>query len=246
MTNVPQVYAAIAAVAADLARLGIPKTQVNKSEQYSFRGIDQVFNRLSPALAAHRLCILPRMLERTVAERNGGEGTILIAVAVKVAFDFVCAEDGSSHTVEAFGEALDPGDKATAKAVTAAYKYAVLQAFCIPLSGTDDADSQSYQLRVANLSAEPVQGWEQWSRDIADMIRGCETGEAVDRVQNRYRGLLNSISRERPDLYSSVGKAIQLRRRELAPRKKPRSAKKKRMNGAAAGTGESRTSGAHG
>lgn len=246
MSTVPQVYAAIAAVAADLSRLGIPKTQINNAEQYSFRSIDQVFNRLSPALAAHRLCILPRMLEREVSERNGGEGTLLIAVSVKVAFDFVCADDGSSHTVEAFGEALDPSDKATAKAVTAAYKYAVLQAFCIPLSGTDDADSRSYQIRVPGLSPEPVQGWEQWSRDISDMVRGCETGEAIDRVQNRYRGLLNSISRERPDLYSAVGKSIQLRRRELSPPEKSRRTRKKALNGRAAEARDIRTSPAHG
>ena len=45
----------------------------------------------------------------------------------------ISVEDGSSHKVEAYGEALDGGDKATAKAMSAAYKSAMVQTFCIPV-----------------------------------------------------------------------------------------------------------------
>jgi len=48
--SVPEVYAAIAAVSSDLARCGVPKAGRNEAEQYQFRGIDQIYNRLSPAL----------------------------------------------------------------------------------------------------------------------------------------------------------------------------------------------------
>jgi hypothetical protein len=213
----PKVYSAISAVAAELGRTGIAKSQTNAQEQYQFRGIDDVYKRLSPALAANKLCILPRVLERVVAERTGAEGSLLISVSVRTAFDLVSAEDGSVHVIEAYGEALDGGDKATAKAMTAAFKCALFQAFCIPVSGTEDADATTHQLRVGEHVPEPVQGWGQWSNDISDVVAVCETGEALDRLQNINRALLKSVSRERPDLYTRLGATIRERRAAIAP-----------------------------
>jgi hypothetical protein len=60
---------------------------------------------------------------------------------VEAEFDFVAASDGSKHTVKTYGEAMDSGDKATNKAMSAAYKYAAFQAFCIPTEGDNDADA---------------------------------------------------------------------------------------------------------
>jgi hypothetical protein len=210
-----KVYAAITFVAAELSKTGIQKLQTNADDQYQFRGIDDVLKRLSPALALAKLCILPRVLERSVVDRVGTNGGLLISVSLKVAFDLVSAEDGSSHTIEAYGEALDAADKATAKAMTAAYKYAVLQTFCVPVSGTEDADANTHRLRASEHVPEPVQGWEQWLVDIADVVRVCETGEALDRLQNMNRSLLKSISRERPDLYSRIGEIIRDRRKAI-------------------------------
>ncbi len=73
-----------------------------------------------------------RVLERHASDRLDESGALLVAVSLKAAFDLVSAEDGSCHTIEAYGKALDAGDKATAKAMQSAYKYAVLQAFGVP------------------------------------------------------------------------------------------------------------------
>jgi hypothetical protein len=69
-------------------------------------------------------------------------------VTVEAEFDFVCAEDGSKHTVKTFGEAMDSGDKATNKAMSAAYKYAAFQAFAIPTEGDNDADAQTHEVAL--------------------------------------------------------------------------------------------------
>lgn len=136
----PKVYAAIAAVAAELAEQGIAKEQVNQGQHYNFRGIDDVLNALAPLLAKHKLLILPRMVSRECVEHDtkSGGGT-LFRVTVRGEFDFVSAEDASKHTVAMYGEAMDTGDKATNKAMSAAYKYAAFQAFCIPVD-VEDAD----------------------------------------------------------------------------------------------------------
>jgi hypothetical protein len=61
-----------------------------------------------------------------------------------------------------------------------------------------------------------VQGWAQWSDDIAEMLGVCVSGEAVDRVQDGNRALLTALRRERPELYAGLGEAIRLRRSEVA------------------------------
>ena len=140
------VYKAINAVQADLAKEGITKNRKNQQQGYNFRGIDDVFNALSPLLARHGLCILPRILTRHCDERQSKNGGVMSYVTVEAEFDFVCAADGSKHTVRTFGEAMDSADKATNKAMSAAYKYAAFQAFAIPTEGDNDADAHTPQL----------------------------------------------------------------------------------------------------
>jgi hypothetical protein len=212
-----RVYAAIVAITEELSRAGIAKSQTNLQDEYKFRSIDDVCAAIAPLLARHKLCVLPRVVERTSAEFRDGRGKAMISVNVKVAFDLVCAEDGSCHVIEAYGEALDAGDKATSKATSSAYKYALLHAFCVPVTGQYDADQHSPARPETMNSVEPVQGWEQWSRDITDMIRGCETIEALDRVQEVYRPLLRALSAYRADLYTGIGKILTERRKEVAP-----------------------------
>jgi hypothetical protein len=146
------VYQLIAAVAAEIATAGIAKDRKNTQQNYSFRGIDDVYNALAPILAKHGLVILPRIVERAMTERKSNNGGALFNVVVKAAFDFVSSHDGSTHVVETFGEAMDSADKATNKAMSAAYKYAAFQAFCIPTEGDNDADGATH----AVASSAPV------------------------------------------------------------------------------------------
>lgn len=136
-----EVYKAIADVAGELAQHGISKNSKNQQQGFMFRGIDAVYNHLAPLLAKHKLVILPRCIERTLVERVTAKGGNIFYVTVKAEFDFVSAVDGTKHTVATFGEAMDSADKATNKAMSAAYKYAAFQSFCIPTEETAmDAD----------------------------------------------------------------------------------------------------------
>ena len=140
------VYQAISAVQKDLSTQGISKDRKNmQGSGYAFRGIDDVYNALAPFLAKHGLCILPRVLTRESVERQSKAGGALFYITVEVEFDLVAA-DGSKHTIKTFGEAMDSGDKATNKAMSAAYKYACMQSFCIPTEGDNDADAQTHQV----------------------------------------------------------------------------------------------------
>ena len=150
-----QVYKAINAVQAELAISGITKDRTNtQGAGYKFRGIDDVYNAIAPLLSKHGLCILPRVLSRQCDERQSKSGGALFYVTVEVEFDFVAAEDGSKHTVKTFGEAMDSGDKATNKAMSAAYKYAAFQAFSIPTESDNDADAHTHDVAARNEQRE--------------------------------------------------------------------------------------------
>jgi hypothetical protein len=150
-----KVYHAINAVQHSLSKIGIAKDSKNTVQNFNFRGIDAVYNALSPLLAEHRLCILPRMISRLCEERVNAKGTALFYVTVEAEFDLVSAEDGSKHTIKTFGEAMDSGDKATNKAMSAAYKYACFQAFAIPTEGDNDADAQTHEVK-AKVQTKPI------------------------------------------------------------------------------------------
>ena len=162
------VYKAIADVSAEIALTGISKDRKNEQQGYKFRGIDDVYNALAPFLAEAKLCILPNVLEREVVERQTKSGGALFYVTVKVRFDFVSAEDDSKHEVTTYGEAMDSGDKATNKAMSAAFKYACMQAFCIPTEGDNDADATTHEVKAAEPDPEG-----------AALMRGCKTLEEL-------------------------------------------------------------------
>jgi hypothetical protein len=151
-----KVYAAINKVQADLCKDGIGKDRKNQQQGYSFRGIDDMYNAIAPLLARHGLCILPRVTSRDVTERASKNGGVLFYVTVAMEFDFVAAEDASKHTVVMYGEAMDSGDKATNKAMSAAYKYACMQAFSIPTEGDNDADAHTHEVKPAKVEPKPA------------------------------------------------------------------------------------------
>ena len=210
----PEVYNAITAVTGELTLAGIPKNRTNLDGGYQYRSIEDVLAALSPLLAKHKLCVLPRALERSVVDRSGLQNTLLVNVQLKVAYDLVSSDDASIHTVIAYGEALDDGDKATAKATSAAYKSAMLQTFCIPVSGTEEPEQASHKLGAQHEPAPP-QGWDPWVKDVSAIVEACLTNEALERVQNSNRGLLVALSRERADLYANLGGTFEEQRLKL-------------------------------
>lgn len=154
-TRTETVYQKIAAVMAEMSKAGIGKFRRNQQQGYNFRGIDDVYNALSPILSAQRLVVLPRVVSRNQVERQTAKGGALFYTTVIVEFDFISADDGSKHTVTTVGEAMDSGDKSSNKAQSAAMKYALLQTFTIPTEGDNDADATTHE--VASRPADPLE-----------------------------------------------------------------------------------------
>jgi hypothetical protein len=148
---------------------------------------------MAPLLAKHGLCILPRVTSRECVERTNAKGTALFYVTVAVDFDFVCAEDQSRHTVTTYGEAMDSGDKATNKAMSAAYKYACMQAFSIPTEGDNDNDADAHTHEVKAIDRTLVM---QVQRNIAEHVAeqrdlgALQEWESAVEISEEFAGLV--------------------------------------------------------
>jgi hypothetical protein len=167
----PLVYAAISKVTEILARTGIGKTGRNEQQGYAFRGIDAIYNALAPALVEAHLIMLPTFGERIVSERVTPKGGTIFTVVLPATYALICTDDGSKVDVHVVGEGMDSGDKATNKAMTAAHKYAAVQAFTIPFAGVDDAD----QTTPPDSVPAPPAGYNEW---LAQYEASAEKGSA--------------------------------------------------------------------
>lgn len=127
----------------------IAKKDKNTSQGFNFRGIDSVVNAVSPALQKYGVVVVPTVddYEYTTVE-IGRNRTAMGHVKVIVTYTFIGSK-GDSIKATVAGEAMDSGDKATAKAMSVAFRTALLQALALP-TDEPDPDAQSYERSSAN------------------------------------------------------------------------------------------------
>jgi hypothetical protein len=122
----------------------VKKNDRNASQGFNFRGIDAVVNAVSPALQKHGVIVVPSVEDYEYASVEIGKNrTVMGHVKVKVTYTFIGA-GGDSIKATVVGEAMDSGDKATAKAMSVAFRTALLQTLSLP-TDEPDPDSQSYE-----------------------------------------------------------------------------------------------------
>ena len=189
-----------------ISKDGIAKLGKNEQQGYKFRGIDDVYNSLSAIIAGAELCILPRMMSRTVTERTTLKGGIIFSVTVQVEYDFVSARDGSKHTASMYGEGMDSGRQARrpTKRFRAAYKYVCMEVFCIPTEGMPDADKTTHEVAspynedqqaivAKKLAAKPLET--QLKDSLDAQAKGFKTMlEAFAMLEDEF-GKLNATDR---------------------------------------------------
>lgn len=134
---------------------GVAKKDKNQSQGFSFRGIDAVMNAVGPAIREAGGFISPTVLEKSneqVPSRNGGS---LSVVRLTVQYS-VYGDEGDPISGVVVAEAFDSGDKATAKAMSVAYRTFLLQLLCLP---TDEPDPDSHSYEIAPVDAGALVDW---------------------------------------------------------------------------------------
>jgi hypothetical protein len=183
-TKSGEIYAALAAVMGDVGAVG--KTKQNPQQGYKFRGIDDVMAHVQGVLAKHKVICIPFVVSverEMVATKSGGTMASVRAIIDHTFF----AKDGSSVVARTIGEAMDSGDKASNKSMSAALKYALTEALMIPTYEVDrDTEEASPALDViASEKAALLKAF----KDAADV-------EALDGLWKRVKVLPTDVVAE--------------------------------------------------
>jgi hypothetical protein len=139
------IYQKILGVMSELKYIQKGSNKVNG--MYSFVSHDQVTAAIHPLLVKHGIVIVPTVEE---IKQEGNRTQVLLRVLfVSADVDHNCYVDANrySFSVLSCGYGIDSGDKGPGKAISYAYKYALLKTFCLETG--DDADND------ANASYEP-------------------------------------------------------------------------------------------
>lgn len=202
----PMIYKAIADVMSDIG--AVAKNQKNQQQGFMFRGIDQIYNALQPALVKHKVFVVPEILEQSREERQTSRGGNLIYSICKVKYTFFTT-DGSSISATVIGEGMDSGDKATNKAMSIAFKYACFQVFCIPTEEMKDTDEESHEVAPKKSKESQVDGKQKISAEkiqsMTELLKKYEVKEeTIYRLYN-----IKSLSDITEKMHENIVKNIE-------------------------------------
>ena len=151
----PPVHVAWSQVMADVQ--AITKDGRNASQGFNFRGIDGVMNATGPALRKHGVVIVPVSMRPSYRDVEvGAKRTAMREVTMSCRWRII-GPGGDHLDVEAVGEAMDAGDKGTAKAASVAYRTMLLQALTAP-THQPDPDEQVYERATPQPTGDDGQG----------------------------------------------------------------------------------------
>lgn len=137
----PTVVEALSRVMADVQ--AVRKGNRNDDQGYMFRGIDAVINAVGPELRKHGVIVMPIVEESSWRDVRTSRDKPARECTVKVRYRFY-GPAGDYLEAVVPGESMDFGDKGAAKAMSVAFRIALLQALAIP-TDEPDPDSHSYE-----------------------------------------------------------------------------------------------------
>ena len=149
-----QIHEALAAVMADCTH--VAKRDRNDHQRFMFRGIDAVVNAVGPILREHHVTVRPvvQHVSYDVVQTTTGKP----ATACRVIVDYVFgAPDGSELTATVAAEAWDSGDKAAPKAMSVAFRTALLQTLALP-TDEPDPDAHTFERQQVAPTRQPSGG----------------------------------------------------------------------------------------
>jgi hypothetical protein len=153
----------------------VRKGDRNSQQGYSFRGIDAVVNAVGPILRSHKVIVVPLLesVNYRDVQTSGGKPSRECTVSVRYRF---YGPSGDYIDAVTPGESMDFGDKGAPKAMSVAFRIALLQALCLP-TDEPDPDSHSYEREA------PAVGRGQRPNPPEDKFGGTDPEEILPRLR---------------------------------------------------------------
>lgn len=184
----PGVYAKVSALMDAVQVIGRDRLHDAKNgPKFKFRGVDDAMDAVGHAMRQVGLVMETRILDKSYSHneaRNSSGNTLLwTTCSLTVEYTFIDPADGSRQTFQMVGEGRDSSDKATSKAASMALKYGLFQALMIPVTGLDDADTESPQVAREAAAQRPQGGQQQPAQPRAEDL------SPEDRARNALTAL---------------------------------------------------------
>lgn len=152
----------------------VGKNDTNQIQKFKFRGIDAVVNAVAPVFNDLGVITVPEVLEHeyeTVV--IGAKQTQMGHVRLVVKYHFYGPE-GDVVTATVASESMDSGDKATPKAMSVAFRTALLQVLNLP-TDEPDPDSETYERSARTPAGKPVKTAPMDERSWPQRIQEAQT-----------------------------------------------------------------------
>lgn len=120
----------------------IPKTGFNQKFNYKFTKETDVADALRAACLKVGLVVIPSIFGVTKDTFKTGSGGDNFRVSLMLKLTLIDPDSGESIEMDFPGESLDTQDKAVPKAITSAYKYALLK---LAMNGGGDGDDPEHE-----------------------------------------------------------------------------------------------------
>ncbi len=191
-----KIYAAIAGVMKDVGAVG--KSDKNDFDNYKYRGIDAVMNALNPAMVKNKVFVTPTILESHREERTNQKGNVMVYSILTVKYTFY-TDDGSSVECTVIGEAMDRSDKSTNKAMSAAFKYACFQTFCIPTEEMIDSETESLEMPANKRKPRAPKTEDQLNKEMIENVPADLIPDNSRTPEYRAKRIREEIARTKMD-----------------------------------------------
>lgn len=191
-TQLPKAAGAISAVA---------KTRTNSAQGYKFRGIDDFINAVHPVLSQHGISVSTSVVHsehRDHGTTKGGAMQTLSVVRMSARF---YADDGSFVESQAEGMGIDSGDKSANKAMSAAFKYILIQTFTVPTEDMAEEDASDPEPSTKRQPS-PLQTAADWGLTYAVEIERLGYGDKWQKALSAAR--IDELRKIKADVLEAI------------------------------------------
>ena len=169
----------------------IQKENKKVNNQYTFVSHDSVTGKIRPALVQHGIIAITRITNHT----QDGDRTV-----VDIEIDFINIDSPDQIiTVPAFGYGVDKQDKGPGKAISYAFKYALLKAFALETGADPERDHIDHSVRITEEQALQIHSLlTENSKDIEKFLSWLQQSRKFNSIEeistSAFPGIVKQIT----------------------------------------------------
>jgi len=207
------IYQRMHAIMGDVTYITKEEKLVNN--QYRFVSHDAVAGKIHEALVQHRVVAVP-LYENVETDGNRN--------VCNLSLQFVNIDKpDESIFVTTYGFGIDKQDKGPGKAMSYAYKFALLKAFCLETGEDPERDMIDYSSEEKTEQKSTYKSrWPTLAERnrvytaIRDQIDECDTVEALEAtISQDYKREINAFRKEIPEYYDALIESAGKRKEQI-------------------------------